>query len=247
SKLQPLLRAFGNQSQLAGSLVMEWEGSGDAAKVNNFGKLKLSLEKGRYGNMQSLQANADATYSPAGLDIPNIFLRSDKMQFQIIAASKGDTLEISKIELDQAQAKYAGGYISIPLVWRKLGSSAAFPASGKVAAVFQSENLDIKRLFQDLGLKPPVSGLLNVKLDAAGTLGDLTARFDLHMRDLRNENARNLEPATFDLTAETHGQQLNVVGKFQQAKIQPVELTANLPLDIPKIASERRLGDETPV
>jgi hypothetical protein len=247
SKLQPLLRTFGNQNELAGSLVVEWEGDGEAAKLKT-GKLRLALDNGRYGNARSLQATADATYSPDGLDVPTIFLRSDKMYFQAIAQAKGETLEISKIELDQGQAKYAGGYISIPFVWKNLGTDAAvLPSNGKVTAVFQSENLDIKKLFQDVGLKPAASGLLNVKLDASGTLADLNARLDVQMRNLRAENLPKFEPASFDMTAQTQGRQLSISGKLQQAKIQPLELTANFPFDVPKIVHEGKLSDETPV
>ena len=59
--------------------VVDWEGSGEAAEFKNSGKLKLTLEKGRYANLQALQANIDATYSPDGLDVPTIFIGSDKM------------------------------------------------------------------------------------------------------------------------------------------------------------------------
>ena len=247
SKLQPLLRTFGNQNELAGSLVVEWEGDGEAAKIKT-GKLRLALDNGRYGSARSLQATADATYSPDGLDVPTIFLRSEKMDFQAIAQAKGDTLEISKIELDQGQAKYAGGYVSIPFVWKNLGTDAAvLPPNGKVAAVFQSENLDIKKLFQDVGLKPAASGLLNVKLDASGTLADLNARLDVQMRNLRAENLPKFEPASFDLIAQAQGKQLAISGKLQQAKIQPLELTANFPFDVPKIVHEKKMADETPV
>jgi autotransporter translocation and assembly factor TamB len=247
SKLQPLLRTFGNRNELAGSLVVEWEGDGEAAKIKT-GKLRLALDNGRYGSARSLQATADATYSPDGLDVPTIFLRSEKMNFQAIAQAKGDTLEISKIELDQGQAKYAGGYISIPFVWKNLGTDAAvLPPNGRVAAVFQSENLDIKKLFQDVGLKPAASGLLNVKLDASGTLADLNARLDVQMRNLRAENLPKFEPASFDLIAQTQGKQLTISGKLQQAKIQPLELTANFPFDVPKIVHEKKLAAETPV
>ena len=247
SKLQPLLRTFGNQNELAGSLVVEWEGDGEAAKIKT-GKLRLALDNGRYGNARSLQATADATYSPDGLDVPTIFLRSEKMDFQAIAQAKGDTLEISKIELDQGQAKYASGYVSIPFVWKNLGTDAAvLPPNGKVAAVFQSENLDIKKLFQDVGLKPAASGLLNVKLDASGTLADLNARLDVQMRNLRAENLPKFEPASFDLIAQAQGKQLTISGKLQQAKIQPLELTANFPFDVPKIVHEKKMADETPV
>ena len=61
------------------------------------------LQKGRYGNLQSLQANVDAAYSPDGLDVPIIFFATSGMDFQAIARTKGDTLEIEKIQLDQAR------------------------------------------------------------------------------------------------------------------------------------------------
>lgn len=248
SKLRPLLRTFGNQNELGGSLMMDWEGDGDAAAFKKSGKLKLVLENGRYGNARSLQANADASYSPAGLDVPTIFLRSDKMYFQAIAQAKGDRLEISKIELDQEHAKYAAGYVSIPFVWKNLGTDGPLlPPDGKVTATFRSESLDIKKLFQDVGLKPAASGLLNVSFDATGTLAGLNARLDLQMRDLRSENFPKLEPASVDLSAQSQGNKLAISGKLQQAKIQPLELTANFPFDVPGIAAEGKLADETPV
>ena len=248
STLRPVLRAFGNQNDLAGSFSFDWEGSGNAQTFKNSGKLKLVLEKGRYGDLQSLRANIDATYSPDGLDVPIIFFASNNMDFQAIAQAKGETLEISKIQLDQGAAKFAAGYASIPFVWRNLGTSASVcPPNGKVVANFQSENLDIKKFFEDVGVKPVTSGILNVKLDAQGTIADLDARLDLQMRDLRSEQFPKLEPATFDLSAQAIHDQLTVSGKLQQARIQPLELSANLPFDIPKIARARKLPDETPI
>ncbi|MEP6602398.1 MAG: translocation/assembly module TamB domain-containing protein [Spartobacteria bacterium] len=246
--LKPLLRNSGNQNEIAGSLVMNWEGNGEAKTFKNAGKLKLTLEKGRYAAMQSLQANVDASYSPDGLDVPIIFIASDKMDFQAIAQAKGETLEISKIQLDQGKAKYASGYISVPFVWRNIGTNARLsPANGKVAITFQSENLDLRKLFEDVGMKPGVSGSLNVKLDAQGTLGDLNARLDLQMRDLRAVQLPSFEPASFDLTAQTQNNELTFAGKLQQAKIQPIELTANLPFNIPKVIENRGLADDTAV
>src|SRR4030095_8971755 len=121
------------------------------------------------------------------------------------------------------------------------------PSNGKVVANFQSENLDIKKFFEDVGAKPVASGILNIKLDAQGTIADLDARLDVQMRDLRNERFPKLEPATFELTAQVIHDQLTASGKLQQARIQPLELSANLPFDIPKIARARKLPDETPI
>src|SRR5438034_1307280 len=270
STLQPLLRASGNQNDLAGAVRLEWQGSGDAQTFKSSGKLNLALDKGRYGNLQSLRSNIDASYSPEGLDVPIIFFATSNMDFQAIARAKGDTLEIDKIQLNQvasppsraairsganseralsqARTKYAYGYVSIPFLWKNLGTnSPVIPSSGKVSATFQSENLDLKRLFDDLGIKARTSGILNAKLDAQGTVADPNARMDVQIRDLRNELWPKMEPATFELSAQAAQNRLTILGKLQQARIQPAEINANMPLDIPKIVRARKLPDDTPI
>jgi hypothetical protein len=263
--LQPLLRASDNQNALAGAVKLDWEGQGQAVTASqpstskstaaqavapwkNSGKLNLVLQKGRYGNLQSLQANVDASYTPDGLDVPIIFFATGNMDFQAIAQAKGDTLVIDKIQLDQGRARFASGYVSIPFVWRNLGTNApVIPSSGKVSATFQSENLDLKKLFNDLGVKARTSGILNAKLDAQGTVADPNARMDVQIRDLRNELWPKMEPATFELSAQARQDRLTFSGKLQQARIQPAELNGSMPLDIPKIARARKLPDDTPI
>lgn len=248
STLQPLLHASGNENKVEGALAINWEGNGEAGTFKNSGQLKLALEKGRYGDLKSLQSKVDAKYSADGLDAPIIFLRSDKMNFQASAQAKGETLEISNIQLDQEKSKYAEGYVSIPFIWKNLGTNQPVcPPNGKVVATFESKNIDIKKLFQDVGAKPVASGVLNVKLDASGTIADLNARLDVQLRDVRSESLPKFEPATFDLTALSQHDRLSVSGKLQQSKIQPMELSADLPFDIPKIARERKIPDDTPL
>ena len=267
---EPLLRAFGNQSQLAGSFKLDWEGSGNAQAFKNTGNLKLVLEKARYGNLQGLQANIDASYSPDGLDVPVIFFATSNMDFNAIARTKGETLEIDKIQLNQAVARqpqragrtrapaegaasqqrtnYAYGYVSIPFVWRNLGTkSALIPSSGKVSVIMQSENLDLKRLAHDLGIQSTISGVVNAKLDGDGTIGDLKTRLDVQVRDLRNELWPKMEPATFELSVQTAQNRLTASGKLQQPRIQPLELTASMPFDVPKIVQARGFPDDTPI
>src|SRR5262249_1906387 len=196
---------------------------------------KFLLQKARYGSSQSLQANVDASYSPDGLDMPIIFFATRGMDFHAIAQAKGDKLEIDKIELNQvvnrqpqvagrsgargetpapqARTNYAYGYVSIPFVWRNLGTNTpVIPSSGKVSATIQSENLDLKKLFDDLGLNAKTSGIVNAKLDADGTIADLSARLDLQIQDLRNEYWPKMEPATFSLNPQPLHDRLPVSG-----------------------------------
>ncbi len=285
--LEPLWRAFGNQRQLAGSLKLDWEGSGQGVTASqpsgskstaaqavapwkNSGNLKLVLEKARYGNLQGLQANVDASYSPEGLDVPVIFFAMTNMDFNAIARTKDDTLEIDKIQLNQVGASqprrasrsgvpgeaaaqqqrtnYAYGYVSLPFVWRNLGTkSAVIPSSGKVSVIVQSENLDLKRLAQDLGIKSTISGVVNARLDGDGTIADLKTRLDVQVRDLRNELWPKMEPATFELSAQTAQNRLTASSKLQQPRIQPLEITASMPFDVPKIVQARGFADDTPI
>src|ERR1051326_2843342 len=214
-RLKPLLVAFGNNNEIAGSLVIDWQGHGEAAEFKNSGTLKLKLEKGRYANLQALQANIDADFSPEGLNVPTIFLGSDKMSFQASLTAKGEALEISKIQIDQGQAKYAAGYVALPFIWKNIGTEKPlFPSDGKVLVTFQSENLDLRKLFADLGAPPLGTGLINVKVDAQGTLAQVRGRVDVQMRDLHSAQYPQLEPATFDLVAELQNNQLAFNGRL---------------------------------
>ncbi|MBA2586599.1 MAG: hypothetical protein H0U99_08960, partial [Chthoniobacterales bacterium] len=244
--VQPLLKAIGNDNALGGAFALDWQGTGNLADFKNSGGLRLKLERGRYGDLRALQANVEASYSPDGLDVPIVFLASDKMDFQASIQAKDSTLEISKIQIDQGKAKYGVGNLSMPFVWRNLGTDRPlFPAEGKVAGTFQSENLDLKRLSEDFGAKPIASGLVNVKLDAQGTLENLRARADLQVRDLRFEQSKNLEPATFDLTLQTQENRLALSGTLKQAKIQPLQFEASMPLNLARIARERKFDEQT--
>ncbi len=248
SVFEPFLKAAHNQNALAGSLNINWEGSGDAAVFDNRGVLKLVLEKGRYGDLRSLQANVDANYSPEGLNVPIMYFGNDQMDFQAIAQTRGEMLEVSKLQIDQGKAKYAAGYFAFPFVWKNLGSDRAiFPPNGKVNVTFQSENLDLKKLFENFGAKAPVSGSANVKLNAQGTLADVRAQLDLQMRDLRVENFPDFEPASFDLGVHVENRQLVVAGKLQQAKIQPLEIQANMPFEMGRVLEDGKLDDATPI
>ena len=246
--LKPLLEATGNKTELGGAFAMNWEGRGSRARIAENGSLKLIWSRGRFGNMRELQANIDAGYTPGGLEIPIVFFRSDRMDFQAIVSARGERLEISKIQLDQKQANYAVGYISVPFIWKNVGTGQpVFPSDGKVTATFQSENLDLKKIFDDLGLPAAASGFINVKMQADGTLADLRARLDLDARDLRNPKLSNVDPATLRVSAEAEQKKINFVGQLKQPKIQAVDIKGSVPFDAGKVLSTRSFDENTPL
>src|SRR5205814_923204 len=84
----------------------------------------------------------------------------------------------------QQRTNFAYGYVSLPFVWRNLGTkSAVIPSSGNVSVIVQFENLDLKRLAHDLGIQSTISGVVNARLEGDGTIADLKTRLNVQVRD----------------------------------------------------------------
>lgn len=248
SAFEPLLATDGKKTPLAGSLVLNWNGQGDISAFQNKGDLTLKLEHGRYADLQNLHANVEAHYTPSELTVPIIFLGSDKLDLEANLEAKNETLEVSKIAINQGTAQYATAYVALPFVWRNLGTGRPlFLPNGKVLISFESENLDIARLFENVGAKPPAVGQLSIRLAAQGPLDHLESRLDLQMQSVRANAFANLEPATFNLVAQLQDNQLRLDGKVEQARIQPVQMEARLPFDIPRIIEAKKIDEQTPI
>ena len=72
--------------------------------------------------MNNLQANVEAHYTRQELNVPIVFVGNNEVDLQASLAAKGQTLEISKIQIDQGKEKYATGYVSLPFIWSNLGT-----------------------------------------------------------------------------------------------------------------------------
>ncbi len=248
SAFAPLVSSGDKKTPLAGSLVINWKGRGNAATFRNNGDLTLKLEHGRYADLQNLEANIEAHYTPEQLDVPVIFLGSDKVDFQTSLQAKGSTLEASNIQIYQGNSKYATAYVSLPFTWSNLGTSRPlFPPNGKVAINFDAENLDIAKLFRDLGEKPPAVGQFSVKMAARGPLDRLQADLDLQMQSLRASAYENLEPATINVGLRLRNNELRLDGKVQQARIEPVQIQARLPLNVATVLDRKKVDERTPI
>ena len=227
---------------------MDWHGQGDISTFQNNGDLKLKLERGRYADLQNLHAEIEANYTPNELNVPIIFIGSDKVNLEASLEAKGETLEISKIAINQGTAQYATAYAALPFVWRNLGTGRPlFLPNGKVLISFQSENLDLASLFENVGAKPPAVGQLSIRLAAEGPLNQLESRLDLQMQSVRANALASLEPATFNLVAQLQNNELRLDGKVEQARIQPVQMEARLPFNVSKIIEAKKIDDQTPI
>ena len=245
---EPLLATEEKKTPLAGSLVVTWNGQGEVSTFKNNGDLHLKLEKARFADLKNLEAAVEAHYTPQQLEVPTLYLASDKLSLQTSVQAKDGKLQISNLEIDQGKEKWATAYAAIPFFWSHLGSDKPlFPPHGDMQISFQSENLDIARLFQNFGAEAPASGQLSMQLNARGPLEQLQASLDLQLRSLQADALKQLEPATITIGLRLQNNDLRVDGKIQQARIQPIQIDARLPFNISKVMSEKKLDEKTPV
>ncbi len=248
STFEPLLATAEKKTPLAGSLVVNWNGHGEISTFKNTGDLTLKLEDARYAELENLEAKIEAHYNPQELQVPLVYLASDKLSLQTSVEAKDGRLEISNLQIVQGQSKYATAYAAIPFYWERLGTGQPlFPTSGKVQINFQSENLDLAQLFENFGAKAPVSGQLTLKLDAQGPLEELQANLDLQLKSLRSDAVKQLEPATVNLAFRLQANELKLTGNVQQPRIQPIQITANLPFNVDKLIETKKLDEQTPL
>ena len=147
STFEPILRAAGNETKLAGALAIDWEGQRrDLPTFKNTGNLKLTLENGRFAELDKLEATIDANYSPRGIERPDRLHRERQADVPDHHAGEGrDAGGEQGADRSGRQRNIAAGYVSVPFVWENLGTDKPlFASDGKVVVNFQTENLDIE-------------------------------------------------------------------------------------------------------
>ena len=126
-------------------------------------------------------------------------------------------------------------------------SQKTFPPNGKVAINLETQNLDLGKLFKDLGKQPPVAGSLNLKLDAQGPLDQLQANLNLKLQNVTADAAKQLKPTDINVGLRLQNNELTADGKINQPLLQPVQISAKLPLNVSDLLANKKLDEQTPV
>jgi autotransporter translocation and assembly factor TamB len=88
---------------------------------------------------------------------------------------------------------------------------------------------------------------LNLKLDAQGPLDQLQANLNLKLQNVTADAAKQLKPTDINLDLHLQNNELTADGKVQQPLIQPVQITAKLPLNVSDVIAKKKLDEQTPV
>lgn len=100
---EPLLRSFGSQAELGGSLKLDWRGSGTVRPQSHFGAATMVLRDGRYNDFRELGADVSGMYSPELVQVPTIQLRSEMANATADVELRDQTLRVNSLRVQQGR------------------------------------------------------------------------------------------------------------------------------------------------
>lgn len=249
SVFRPLLGPTGQAPELAGSLVIDWKGSGNLRSIENAGSGTVSLTKGRFGDIRDITSQIAANYTPQEIAIPTVRFDSSLGSAELALHWKENRLSLSNLTVRQKQMVVLSGSADLPLILAQLpDANRALPADQPLTVALRTDDFDLATLFTQLGQKPvPLTGTVNLQVDARGTLDTLEATLALRATRLQSPSAATFAPADLSLDANIRNDRLSVDGTVRQALIQPLRITGDLPFDLQKIKENQAIDQSTPV
>jgi len=243
SSFQPLLKNSGNDKVLGGSLVTKWHGSGEVQSAQHSGEGTLALTGGRFGDQQNLEASLSASYTPEKVDVTALRASANKAEAKLSAHWDKKRLQIRDIALRLQQTPLLQGSVDLPLDAANLKDVArAVPDDQPIKISLKSNEVDLKRLLQQLGQKePPISGSAELGVNAEGTLRNLLAKVSVRSWQLRAKAAPDLAPAGVTLDFQVKNKRLTIDGSVTQPLVQAMKLSGDVPLDLSQLKTPAQI------
>ena len=236
------------EMRLGGALEIDWHGTGEIQRLRHTGEGRVALQHGRVGEWTGVEAELAGVYSPESIDITALRARSDQGTLQAGVRLHDQRLHVEGLRLTTGTTGVVTGSFSLPLDLRTPAHrESIFPASGALEGTLVVEQIDLAQLFPAARPGLAVRGMVSGSLAAGGTLAapDLTVK--LEVRNLQSGAAEKFTPATGDATVLFKNNRLVLSGTLAQPGLSTLGFQGELPLDLRKVLSERRIDPATPI
>lgn len=245
---QPFLGTSPSAPVLAGQLAVDWQGEGEPLKSNN-GHAKIELTNGRFGDQKNLTALIRADYTPTTIDVPEFRASSDLASLGLVLGWKDKRLTLTNLLVRQQQLTVLTGSADLPLdLGQVQNPDQLVPNDQPLRLTLRTDNLNLATLLGQLGQRPaPITGIVNLAVNAEGTLNDLIANVALRANRLQSTAAAQFAPADISFDANLRNDRLALDGTVRQKLIQPLRITGSIPLDVAKIRQAQAIDPNTPL
>lgn len=250
SLFQPLLASGTNKPALGGDLTIVWSGTGDAKTPQHVGTANIDLVKGQFDTQKNLTAHVSATYASDYINIPDFHFSAGELgEGRLSLFWKDNRLTISTLEIQQKKLTLLQGYMELPLHLGQLQNvDLLIPSDEPLKLSLTTKDLNLRTLFLQSGQKTaPLLGLLNLNINAEGTLDEVIAKLSLRATGVQSTAAADFAPADISLDLSLQDDRARIDGVVKQKLIQPLTIAGNLPFDVAVIKQKKSIDPQTPV
>ncbi len=234
---------------VAGSFTMDWEGEGTVTTPRHSGGGRIVLTNGQYGALAALNAEVEAAYSPGAIDVPVLRASAEMGGIEATASWRDDALSISDLRVQWKDLQVLTGSLTAPLALAHFGDiDRLIPNDGPVQVNLETPDLALTEVFARLGDDPaPVSGSVEAKLTASGTVAELVAGLAVRATNLEAAVAGDAQPVNANLDVSLRDNRLTVTGRIVEPRIQPVTIEGAIPLNVAQVKRDGALPSDTPL
>jgi len=242
--LQPLLTIFGVKDAVKGALDVSWSGKGAVTTKVNEGDASITLKAAKYGATELKEFQLGGRYLS---DTANAELRAvsgpTQLRTQIVWAEQ--RVALRDLELRQGEQVALTGELSYGLAG--VGQPEFDPLKQPVAVSLHANQLDIEKLLTGFVKPEPASGRLTLHLAAQGTPLRPEVELKIEGRALKAKAAPQFDAAEVDVALNYVPGSLSLDASARQPLIQPLVIKARVPVDVEKIATNKKLDPALPL
>ncbi len=242
--LQPLLAVFDVKDPLKGALDVSWSGKGALKAGQNNGDASITLKGAKYGTVEMNDFRLAGGYTGENAKA-ELHAVSGPTELNTQIVWENQRVMLRDLDVKQGNQRALTGEISYGLTG--LGTPQFDPLKEPVAVSLHADQLDIEKLLDGFMKPAPASGRLTLHLAASGTPLRPEVELKVQGRALKAKAAGQIDPAELDLALNYQPGTLKLDAAARQPLIQPLTVKAHVPLDVEKLATDKKIDPSLPL
>ncbi|MFV0338847.1 MAG: translocation/assembly module TamB domain-containing protein [Chthoniobacterales bacterium] len=238
-KNKPLAQQENLLKNLSGALTLDWHGDGVATAHS--GAFDLSLNNLKTPELPTgLKGQFIGTYSPENLYLSKLELLGTPLRLDSVASIGKKGINITQLTIKAREKKLAIAEIYLPwnpyCLLQGQDWQSGILQDQDIYALIKSAPLELEHLFDLIGKNAPLSGKLDLQVNASGKINDPNFSASLKSGEIHINESKNrrgpllLSKTELGMTAENGI--ANIDGKIFNPNIEPITLKGSLPFGV---------------
>ncbi|MCB1208590.1 MAG: translocation/assembly module TamB domain-containing protein [Verrucomicrobiales bacterium] len=221
----------------AGSLNMNWKGSGDLSQRTIDGKGDVDLQGFQMAGIPDpVSATLLITHDGKQLEVEKLTASTGRFRIEGSATASETDINLRGLQLWSDDTKLAALIANVPL---SPGTQPPIDATRPLDIDLQMESLSFDQISAAIGKPLPIKGTATAKVNLHGPLQSLAGDIAVDLADVSSAaTGDKLKPAQVKFTAHLADGKIHTDLSAHQPPFEPLTASTDLPLDLPALLND---------